>query len=67
MTEQENQGGATAQSPDCNPTEIQRDLKRAAFKQMPAKLSELKQHCTEEWAKITPQRCERLKTSSYCC
>ncbi len=29
----------------------------------PSNVAELKQFCTEEWAKIPPQRCERLIAS----
>ncbi len=33
--------------------------------QKPSNVAELKLFCTEEWAKIPPQRCERL-IASYC-
>ncbi len=30
------------------------------FMLKPSNVAELKQFCTEEWANISPQRCERL-------
>ncbi|MGH0175353.1 UNVERIFIED_CONTAM: hypothetical protein FKN15_070513 [Acipenser sinensis] len=36
------------------------DLKRAVHAQKPTIVTELKQFCMEEWAKIPPRRCEGL-------
>lgn len=53
-----------SQSPDLNPIEmLWCDLKRAVHARRPSNMAELKQFCKEEWAKIPPQRCERLITS----
>ncbi len=43
-----------SQSPDLNPIEMLWP---------PSNVAELKQFCKEEWAKIPPQRCERLIAS----
>ncbi|KAF7650410.1 hypothetical protein LDENG_00126420 [Lucifuga dentata] len=52
------------QSPDLNPIEmLWHDLKQAVHARKPSNVAELKQFCKEEWAKITPQRCERLIAS----
>ncbi|XP_075444851.1 uncharacterized protein LOC142488342 isoform X3 [Ascaphus truei] len=54
-----------SQSPDLNPIEmLWQDLKRAVHARKPSNVTELKQFCKEEWAKIPQDRCERL-TSSY--
>ncbi|KAF7645946.1 hypothetical protein LDENG_00195770 [Lucifuga dentata] len=47
----------SSQSPDLNPIEM------AIHARKPSNVAELKQFCKEEWAKITPQRCERLIAS----
>ncbi|KAF7643297.1 hypothetical protein LDENG_00242120, partial [Lucifuga dentata] len=53
-----------SQSPDLNPIEmLWHDLKQAVHARKPSNVAELKQFCKEEWAKITPQRCERLIAS----
>ncbi len=39
------------------------DLKQSFHAWKPSNLAELKQFCKEEWAKIPPQRCERLVAS----
>ena len=50
-----------SQSPDLNPIEmLWQDLKRAVHARKPTNVTELKQFCMEEWAKIPPRRCERL-------
>ena len=55
-----------SQSPDLNPIEmLWRDLKKAVHAQKPSNVAELKQFCKEEWAKIPPQRCERLIASYH--
>ncbi len=49
------------QSPDLNPIEmLWHDLKTVHSCSKPSNVTELKQFCKEEWAKIPPQRCERL-------
>ncbi|KAF7644430.1 hypothetical protein LDENG_00222120 [Lucifuga dentata] len=49
------------QSPDLNPIEmLWRDLKAAVHQRKPSNLTQLKQYCMEEWAKISPSRCEKL-------
>ncbi len=54
------------QSPDLNLIEMMwHDLKQSIHARKPSNVSELKQLCKEEWAKIPPQRCERL-IASYC-
>ncbi len=49
-----------SQSPD-------KDLKQSFHARKPSNVAELKQFCNEEWAKITPQRCERLMVSYRKC
>ncbi|KAF7645015.1 hypothetical protein LDENG_00211660 [Lucifuga dentata] len=50
-----------SQSPDLNPIEmLWRDLKAAVHQRKPSNLTQLKQYCVEEWAKISPSRCEKL-------
>ena len=50
-----------SQSPDLIPMEMMwKDLKRAVHAWKPTNVAELKQFCIQEWAKIPPQRCERL-------
>ncbi len=39
------------------------DLKQSIYAQNPSNVTELKQFCKEEWAKIPPRRCERLIAS----
>ncbi|KAF7670306.1 hypothetical protein LDENG_00272020 [Lucifuga dentata] len=57
-----------SQSPDLNPIEmLWHDLKQAVHARKPSNVAELKQFCKEEWAKITPQRCERLIASYRKC
>ncbi len=47
-----------------NPTEmLWHDLKQTIHARKPSNVAELKQFCKEEWAKIPPQRCERLIAS----
>ncbi len=54
------------QSPDLNPIEMLRnDLKQSSHVRKLSNVAELKQFCKEEWAKVPPQRCERL-IASYC-
>ncbi|KAF7650076.1 hypothetical protein LDENG_00131870 [Lucifuga dentata] len=56
------------QSPDLNPIEmLWHNLKQAVHARKPSNVAELKQFCKEEWAKITPQRCERLIASYRKC
>ena len=51
------------QSPDLNPIEmLWFDPKRALLARKPSKLKELQTFCDEEWAKIFPDRCQRLIT-----
>ncbi len=53
-----------SQSPDLNPIEmLWHDLKQLIHTRKPSNVAELKQFCKEEWAKIPPQRCERLIAS----
>ncbi len=53
-----------SQSPDLNPIEMWwHDLKQSFHAWKPSNVAELKQFCKEEWAKIPPQRCERLIAS----
>ncbi len=40
-------------------------LKQSIHAQKPSNVAELEQFCKEVWAKIPPQRCERL-IPSYC-
>ncbi|KAK3568483.1 hypothetical protein QTP86_008234 [Hemibagrus guttatus] len=52
------------QSPDLNPIEmLWHDLKKVVHAQKPSNVSELQQFCKDEWAKIPPQRCNRLIAS----
>ncbi len=53
-----------SQSPDLNTIEmLWHDLKQSIHDRKPSSVAELKQLCKEEWAKIPPQRCERLIAS----
>ncbi len=53
-----------SQSPDLNPIEmLWHDLKQSIHAQKPFNVAELKRFCKVEWAKIPPQRCERLIAS----
>ncbi len=53
-----------SQCPDLNPIEmLWHDLKQSFHAWKPSNVAELKQFCKEEWAKIPPQRCERLIAS----
>ncbi len=53
-----------SQSLDFNLIEmLWRDLKQSIHAQNPSNVTELKQFCKEEWAKIPPRRCERLIAS----
>ncbi|KAK3530781.1 hypothetical protein QTP70_001580 [Hemibagrus guttatus] len=53
-----------SQSPDLNPIEILRhDLKKVVHARKPSNVAELQQFCKDEWAKIPPQRCNRLIAS----
>ncbi len=55
-----------SQSPDLNLIEmLWHDLKQSIHAQKPSNVAELKQFCKEEWAKIPPQRCERLIVSYH--
>ncbi|KAF7664638.1 hypothetical protein LDENG_00170880, partial [Lucifuga dentata] len=57
-----------SQSPDLNPIEmLWHDLKQAVHARKPSSVAELKQFCKEEWARIIPQRCERLTASYHKC
>ncbi len=52
------------QSPDLNLIEmLWHDLKQSFHALKPSNVAELEQFCKEEWAKIPPQRCERLIAS----
>ncbi|MGH0158770.1 UNVERIFIED_CONTAM: hypothetical protein FKN15_044380 [Acipenser sinensis] len=54
-----------SQSLDLNPIEmLWQDLKQAVHARKPSNVTELKQFCKEDWAKIPQNRCERL-TNSY--
>ncbi len=54
-----------SQSTDLNLIEmLWHDLKQSIHDQKPSNVAELKQLC-KEWAKIPPQRCERL-IACYC-
>ncbi|KAK3548405.1 hypothetical protein QTP70_012647 [Hemibagrus guttatus] len=54
-----------SQSPDLNPIEmLWHDLKKVVHVRKPSNVAELQQFCKDEWAKIPPQRCNRL-TASY--
>ncbi len=53
-----------SQSPDLNPIEmLWHDLKQAVHAQKLSNVAELQQLCQDEWAKIPPQRCNRLNAS----
>ncbi|KAK3509719.1 hypothetical protein QTP70_008457 [Hemibagrus guttatus] len=53
------------QSPDLKPIEmLWHDLKKVVHARKPSNVAELQQFCKDEWAKIPPQRCNRL-TASY--
>ncbi|KAK3525999.1 hypothetical protein QTP70_011800 [Hemibagrus guttatus] len=53
-----------SQSPDLNPIEmLWHDLKKVVHARKPSNVSELQQFCKDEWAKIPPQRCNRLIAS----
>ncbi len=53
-----------SQSPNLNLIEmLWHDLKQSIHARKPSNVAELKQFSIEEWAKITPQRCERLIAS----
>ncbi len=55
------------QSSDLNPIEmLWHDLKKSIHARKPSNVAELKQFC-KEWAKIPPQRCERLIASFRKC
>ncbi len=43
------------------------DLKQSINARKPSNVAELKQFCKEGWAKIPPQRCERLIASYRKC
>ncbi|KAK3515159.1 hypothetical protein QTP70_008187 [Hemibagrus guttatus] len=52
------------QSLDLNPIEmLWHDLKKVVHAQKPSNVAELQQFCKDEWAKIPPQRCNRLIAS----
>ncbi|KAK3537631.1 hypothetical protein QTP70_017024 [Hemibagrus guttatus] len=53
-----------SQSPDLNPIEmLWHDLKKVVHARKPSNVAELQQFCKDEWAKIPPQRCNRLNAS----
>ncbi|KAK3531532.1 hypothetical protein QTP70_024909 [Hemibagrus guttatus] len=53
-----------SQSPDLNPIEmLWHDLKKVVHARKPSNVAELQQFCKDEWAKIPPQRCNRLIAS----
>ncbi|KAK3569498.1 hypothetical protein QTP86_031670 [Hemibagrus guttatus] len=53
-----------SQSPDLNPIAMQwHDLKKVVHARKPSNVDELQQFCKDEWAKIPPQRCNRLIAS----
>ncbi|KAK3534100.1 hypothetical protein QTP86_002207 [Hemibagrus guttatus] len=53
-----------SQSPDLNLIEmLWHDLKKVAHARKPSNVAELQQFCKDEWAKIPPQRCNRLIAS----
>ncbi|KAK3514588.1 hypothetical protein QTP70_021648, partial [Hemibagrus guttatus] len=53
-----------SQSPDFNPIEmLWHDLKKVVHARKPSNVAELQQFCKDEWAKIPPQRCNRLIAS----
>ncbi|KAK3540398.1 hypothetical protein QTP70_030411, partial [Hemibagrus guttatus] len=50
-----------SQSPDLYPIEmLWHDLKKVVHARKPSNVAELQQFCKDEWAKIPPQRCNRL-------
>ena len=52
-----------SQSLDLSPIEmLWFDLKRSLHARKPSNLKELRKFCDEEWAKISPDRCQRLIT-----
>ncbi len=54
--------------PSQNPIEmLWHDLKQSLHARKPSNVAELKQFCKEEWAKIPPQRWERLLASYRKC
>ncbi|KAK3546720.1 hypothetical protein QTP70_033377 [Hemibagrus guttatus] len=53
-----------SQSPDLNLIEmLWHDLKKVVHVRKPSNVAELQQFCKDEWAKIPPQRCNRLIAS----
>ncbi|KAK3507977.1 hypothetical protein QTP70_007945 [Hemibagrus guttatus] len=53
-----------SQSPDLKPIEmLWHDLKKVVHARKPSNVAELQQFCKDEWAKIPPQRCNRLIAS----
>ncbi|KAK3508771.1 hypothetical protein QTP70_006025 [Hemibagrus guttatus] len=53
-----------SQSPDLNPIEmLWHDLKKVVHARKPSNVAALQQFCKDEWAKIPPQRCNRLSAS----
>ncbi|KAK3561767.1 hypothetical protein QTP86_013416 [Hemibagrus guttatus] len=53
-----------SQSPDLNPIEmLWHDLKKVVHARKPSNVAELQQFCKNEWAKIPPQRCNKLIAS----
>ncbi|KAK3568277.1 hypothetical protein QTP86_002767 [Hemibagrus guttatus] len=53
-----------SQSPDLNPIEmLWHDLKKVVHARKPSNVAEIQQFCKDEWAKIPPQRCNRLIAS----
>ncbi|KAK3548669.1 hypothetical protein QTP70_016419 [Hemibagrus guttatus] len=53
-----------SQSPGLNPMEmLWHDLKKVVHARKPSNVAELQQFCKDEWAKIPPQRCNRLIAS----
>ncbi|KAK3561784.1 hypothetical protein QTP86_014207, partial [Hemibagrus guttatus] len=53
-----------SQSPDLNPIEmLWHDLKKVVHARKPSNVAELQQFRKDEWAKIPPQRCNRLIAS----
>ncbi|KAK3543336.1 hypothetical protein QTP70_018072 [Hemibagrus guttatus] len=53
-----------SQSPDLNPIEmLWHDLKKVVHARKRSNVAELQQFCKDEWAKIPPQRCNRLIAS----
>ncbi|KAK3522302.1 hypothetical protein QTP86_001995 [Hemibagrus guttatus] len=50
-----------SQSPDLNAIEmLWHDLKKVVHARKPSNVAELQQFCKDEWAKIPPQRCNKL-------